>query len=68
MLWTVQVSARRQGKVTAYDAGSRQIGMEPWPRPGIHPVWAERAQAAGLDYYQYTDSMEEDDEGGQSFC
>lgn len=54
-----QVSARRQGKVTTFDASSRQISMAPWPRPGIHPVWAERAQAAGVDYYEYTDAMEE---------
>lgn len=63
----MQVSARRQGKVTAYDAGARQISMEPWPRPGIHPVWAERAQAAGVDYYEYTESIEEGGEGGHSF-
>jgi hypothetical protein len=66
VLHVEQVSARRQGKVTTYDAGSMQISMEPWPRPSIHPAWAERAQAAGVDYYAYLDSMHELDEGGRA--
>lgn len=39
--------------------------MAPWPRSGIHPVWAERAQAAGIDYYEYTDAMEDGSEGAR---
>lgn len=66
MLLAEQVSARRQGKVTAYDTGSKQISMEPWPRPSIHPAWAERAQAAGIDYYAYLDSVHDLDEGGRA--
>ena len=59
-----QVSARRQGRVTALEGGAAgQITLEPWPRPGIHPVWAERAHAAGADYYEYLQHQEEGDEG-----
>lgn len=58
-----QLSARRQGKVMAYDAASGQVSLEPWPRPGFHPVWTERAQAEGMDYYEYLAALEEAGEG-----
>jgi hypothetical protein len=45
-----QVSPVRYGKVTAFDAATTQVTLEPWPDPGVHPaadqllVWKRQQQ------------------------
>jgi len=47
--------------VTAHDAASGRVSIEPWPDRTLHPVLAEQALADGYDFYFEPDA-EDDDE------
>jgi len=60
-LGDVQVSAPRLGKMTAHDAASSRVSIEPWPDRTLHPVLAEQALADGYDFYFEPDADDNDE-------
>ena len=49
------------GKLTAYDAASGRVSIEPWPDRTLHPVLAEQALADGYDFYFEPDAEDSDE-------
>ena len=48
--------------MTAFDAASNRVTVEPWPDRAVHPVLAEQALAEGYHFYWEPDGCADEDD------